>query len=407
MVFLKKKDLIYFWVFIVLYIAINLFLTRLFDIKFNSYYNGSVTLSTYHFLRLLEIVIITVLCFLKQSKNFVKPLIHFNVCLIISWIIDTFVELVFFEKSISLTLIFFCLLITIVCLLNLTVKRISCGLNKIKFYQKYKAYILMAAFIVIYLSIFALNLFIPIKYAILNKSQSYNGRMWMICNLMLIIIATYYIFKIKHFNWLDLVVALMLGISTLMLEHNPIGIIENILCYYAACGIFRKYSHDTKVFNFDFSTTLKSFGFGIIFGIPLAIINVLINGENGFLNMQIYNLPNIWNALRNCSGAISEEITYHFLPFAMVVYWFKNKIPKSYKTQITIYIFLILPHAMNHVAADFALNPMIAILDCIKESIIFGVPFIWLMKNKGIQSNSIAHTIIVLLYRMCGNSYVG
>ena len=230
--------------------------------------------------------------------------------------------------------------------------------------------------------------------------------MWRIGNLSLIVIAAYYIFKTKHFNWADLAVALVVGVVPFVLEHDPLVALENTLCYYAACSIFRKCSYDKKVFNFNFGNTLKSFGFGILFGIPLAIVNVIIDGTHGFLDPQIWNLSNIWNALLNSSGAMSEEITYHFLPLAMVVYWFGSKIPKSYKTQVPIYIFLILPHAMNHIATDFALNPTMAILDCIKEAVIFGIPFIWLMKNKGIQSNSMAHTIVVLLYRICGNRYV-
>lgn len=128
--------------------------------------------------------------------------------------------------------------------------------------------------------------------------------------------------------------------------------------------------------------------------------------NTAFLDPRIWNLPNILNALLNSSGAMSEEITYHFLPLAMVVYWFQKEMPKSYKAQVPIYIFLILPHAMNHIATGFTVDPMLAILECVKESIIFGIPFVWLMKNKGIQSNSMAHTVVVLLYRICGNKYI-
>lgn len=151
---------------------------------------------------------------------------------------------------------------------------------------------------------------------------------------------------------------------------------------------------------------MKSLGFGILFGIPLGIINTL--GTEGFsiFDLQIWNLSNIWNSLGNCSGAISEEITYHFFPFAIVTYWFSGKVPKNYKSQIPIYVFLIMPHAINHIANTFAINPSLAVMDCLKESIIFGIPFIWLMINKGILSNSVCHTIAVLFYRICGNVYI-
>ena len=403
---MKKRDLLYFWVFIVSYMVLNFCLAHIPGITFNSYVEGHITIGTYHFLRLAEIVVVTAFCFLKPFKKFFKPLIYFDVCLIISWIMDNFMHLYLFEKSISLIFVTLAVIITIVCILSYIAEGISRVLNKIEFYKKYKPYIFMATFILFYLMFFALNFFVPLEFGILSRNQSYTGRMWRIGNLSLIVIAAYYIFKTKHFNWADLAVALVVGVVPFVLEHDPLGALENTLCYYAACSIFRKCSYDKKVFNFNFSNTLKSFGFGILFGIPLAIVNVIIDGTHGFLDPQIWNLSNIWNALLNSSGAMSEEITYHFLPLAMVVYWFGSKIPKRYKTQVPIYIFLILPHAMNHIATDFALNPTMAILDCIKEAIIFGIPFIWLMKNKGIQSNSMAHTIVVLLYRICGNRYV-
>lgn len=386
--------------------VLNFCLARIPGIMFNAYAEGHVTIGTYHILRLAEIVVVTAICFFKLFRSFVKPLVYFDTCLIISWIVDTFMRLVLHDESISIIFVTLAVIITIVCLLDFIAKGVSRMLNKIEFYKKYKPYIFMATFLLIYLLIFSLNLFIPPEYGALSRNQSYTARMWMIGNLSLIVIATYYIFKTKHFNWADLAVALVLGVVPFVLEHDPLGALENTLCYYAACSIFRKYSYDKKVFNFNFSMTLKSFGFGILFGIPLAIINVMIDGAHGFLSPQVWSLPNIWNALLNSSGAMSEEITYHFLPLAMAVYWFESKIPKNYKTQISICIFLILPHAMNHIATDFALNPTMAILDCIKEAVIFGIPFIWLMKNKGIQSNSMAHTIVVLLYRICGNRYV-
>lgn len=336
---MKKRDLLYFWVFIVSYTVLNFCLARIPCIMFNVYAEGHVAIGTYHILRLAEIVVVTAICFFKQSRSFVKPLMYFNICLIVSWIVDIFIHLVLHDESISIMFVTLAMIITIMCILSYIAEGISRVLNKIEFYKKYKPYIFMATFILFYLMFFALNFFVPLEFGILSRNQSYTGRMWMIANLSLIVIATYYIFKTKHFNWADLAVSLILGIVPFVLEHNPIALIENMFCYYAACSIFRKCSYDKKVFNFNFGNTLKSFGFGILFGIPLAIVNVIIDGTHGFLDPQIWNLSNIWNALLNSSGAMSEEITYHFLPLAMVVYWFGSKIPKSYKTQVPIYIY--------------------------------------------------------------------
>lgn len=283
---------------------------------------------------------------------------------------------------------------------------LSYKLNKINFYKKYKPYFLMTSFFLVYVLFFAINLLLPVEYKLLSGTASYNSRMWMIGNLSLIILAIYYIFKIKFLNWMDLLMSVALGTFLFAFPKDPINFFQNVVCLYSSCGLFKKFSHEQELYKIKFSKIMKSLGFGILFGIPLGIINTL--GTEGFsiFDLQIWNLSNIWNSLGNCSGAISEEITYHFFPFAIVTYWFSGKVPKNYKSQIPIYVFLIMPHAINHIANTFAINPSLAVMDCLKESIIFGIPFIWLMINKGILSNSVCHTIAVLFYRICGNVYI-
>lgn len=397
----NKKEPFYFVICLTIYLILNFSLTKVFNISFNTYSNGHVTIGAYQILKLIEIILVTTFCFFKKFKSF-KFLIYFDVCLIISWITDIFINFYFIDRSISMMF----LIISTFFVIKYVAEFLSYKLNKINFYKKYKPYFLMTSFFLVYVLFFAINLLLPVEYKLLSGTASYNSRMWMIGNLSLIILAIYYIFKIKFLNWMDLLMSVALGTFLFAFPKDPINFFQNVVCLYSSCGLFKKFSHEQELYKIKFSKIMKSLGFGILFGIPLGIINTL--GTEGFsiFDLQIWNLSNIWNSLGNCSGAISEEITYHFFPFAIVTYWFSGKVPKNYKSQIPIYVFLIMPHAINHIANTFAINPSLAVMDCLKESIIFGIPFIWLMINKGILSNSVCHTIAVLFYRICGNVYI-
>lgn len=151
MIILKKRDLLYFWVLVVSYTVLNFCLARIPGVTFDVYAEGRVTIGTYHILRLAEIVVVTAICFFKRFRSFVKPLIYFDACLIISWIVDTFMRLVLHDESISLTFIALSVIITLVHVLSFIIKSISRVLNKIEFYKKYKPYIFMAIFLLMYL----------------------------------------------------------------------------------------------------------------------------------------------------------------------------------------------------------------------------------------------------------------
>ena len=71
-----------------------------------------------------------------------------------------------------------------------------------------------------YITFFAINLSIPVEYKILSKTTSYTARMWMIGNLSLLILAIYYIFKIKFLNVKDLLISTALGIFTFILSKG-------------------------------------------------------------------------------------------------------------------------------------------------------------------------------------------
>lgn len=80
----------------------------------------------------------------------------------------------------------------------------------------------MTSFFLVYVLFFAINLLLPVEYKLLSGTASYNSRMWMIGNLSLIILAIYYIFKIKFLNWMDLLMSVALGTFLFAFSKDPI-----------------------------------------------------------------------------------------------------------------------------------------------------------------------------------------
>lgn len=110
----NKKEFVYFFLCTIMYVVLNFALTKIFNISFNVHSNGNITLGTYHILRLVEIVLISVFCFFKKFKF----LVYFDICLIISWITDFFINFYFFDKSVSIAFLLLSVIVMFGYMLN-------------------------------------------------------------------------------------------------------------------------------------------------------------------------------------------------------------------------------------------------------------------------------------------------
>lgn len=213
------------------------------------------------------------------------------------------------------------------------------------------------------------------------------GTLWYWNFITIEIISVFYIFKIKKLNFWDFLTGIILSACCCTENFNPVITPVIFFSFLSGTCIFRKYNQ-----KFKFSTNLKNILKNIIFGILIAIIPGIINFTEFLVknyNLEI-NLYNIWPAfLRALNPSISEEIVFRFFMLAVVTDIFKNKIPKTKIANLLIYILLILPHVLMHdeFAQEYWISNIFSmILYLIYNCLVFGIPSVWLIKNKNLWS---------------------
>lgn len=248
------------------------------------------------------------------------------------------------------------------------------------------------AFLAIFSLMYAINFVLPLEKSLL-PFFSINNRAWHWCEFLILVLAIFYIFKIKNLAFKDLSISIVLGLIVYFSQPNMgygyISSIVTTVCYYSACQIFRHYSQQDKFFDLEVRNTAKSFFKGVLYAIPFALINILAIYFT-YANQQIYNfdmlniIPQATSAL---APGISEEIIWHFFLLAFVVDLFGGSIPKNKLALSLTYILTVIPHCLIHLPTVFVENPMMAVIQLIFTSVLFGFPMVWLVKNKNLQTS--------------------
>lgn len=253
-------------------------------------------------------------------------------------------------------------------------------------------YLKIIAFLAIFSLMYAINFVLPLEKSLL-PFFSINNRAWHWCEFLILVLAIFYIFKIKSLTFKDVSISIVLGLIVYFSQPNMgygyISSIVTTVCYYSACQIFRHYSQQDKFFDLEVRNTAKSFFKGVLYAIPFALINILAIYFT-YANQQIYNfdmlniIPQATSAL---APGISEEIIWHFFLLAFVVDLFGGSIPKNKLALSLTYILTVIPHCLIHLPTVFVENPMMAVIQLIFTSVLFGFPMVWLVKNKNLQTS--------------------
>ena len=248
------------------------------------------------------------------------------------------------------------------------------------------------AFLAVFSLIYAINFVLPLEKSLL-PFFNIDNRAWHWCEFLILGLAIFYIFKIKNLAFKDVSISIVLGLIVYFSQSNiGYGYISSIVttvCYYSACQILRLYSQQDKFFDLGVKNTAKSFFKGVLYAIPFALINILAIYFT-YANQQIYNfemlniIPQAKNAL---APGISEEIIWHFFLLAFVVDLFGGSIPKNKLALSLTYILTVIPHCLIHLPTVFVENPIMAVLQLIFISVLFGFPMVWLVKNKNLQTS--------------------
>ncbi len=259
------------------------------------------------------------------------------------------------------------------------------NVKKIQLQKNFKPYLCISIFLAIFFIMFSVNFILPIEKTLTMAFRNITDRAWAWCEILISLIAFYYILKIRKFTFLDFVISIFLGIMVKYTGYSHISAFATIMCYYSACQIFRTYSKQ-ECFDLSSQNIIKSFFTGALISIPFAIIN----------NLAIYivnrtpisfNVTNIirsaWSAL---SPAISEECIFHFFLLAFFQYLFKGTFPKDKLTTFLLYFVCVVPHCLIHIPVIFTQNFEFGIVNLLFTALLFGTPMVWLIKNKNLET---------------------
>ncbi len=238
------------------------------------------------------------------------------------------------------------------------------------------------------------------SFPILNIRFGFIGvlaSLWYWNYILAGLVSVFYVFKMHKFYVLDLVTAIVFGVAmSLQSGFNPVIGSITVIAYYSACCIFRKYSYENKIFKINCRTVLNHVGFGLLIGILPAILNVLEYYIQDGYTLPPFSIDRFFPAaVQALQPGISEEIVFRFFLYAFVLNAFKGMIPKTKFATVLTYALLIIPHCIMHYpTSDFVTNPIGTVLNLTYMCCVFGIPAVWLLKNKSLYSAIAFHWFV-------------
>ncbi len=255
----------------------------------------------------------------------------------------------------------------------------------VKLFKKYsvdwKYFIFWCMFTLLYI----IGIIIPLE--ITPHYHNFQSRVWNWTEILILLLAVYYIIRAKSFQWKQAVIALLLGaicLFSLFRDPRTVDIIVTSVCvivtFYAACRLYELADIENVSIHIGIVKSIRYFGLGAVISIPLAVLNVLYFSLSRQINMR--NM--LSSAVFALKPAIAEEVVFRFFLLSYVYYLFRGKAETRLKN-VLIYILLIIPHELLHYPDLFVESPGWAVVMSIVGSIVFGLPMALLMKKKNLQ----------------------
>lgn len=237
----------------------------------------------------------------------------------------------------------------------------------------------------IFILLYVVGILLPLE--ITPHYHNYMSRIWNWTEILILLLAVYYIIKLKNFQWRQSAIALLLGATCLVsLFRDPriVDIIITSICvmvsFYAACRLYELADVENETIHINLSGSIRYFCLGAVISIPLAFLNVLYFS----LNHPIHVRNVLTSAVFALKPAIAEEVVFRFFLMAYAYYIIHGKTNKRILNAF-IYILLIVPHEMLHYPDLLIKSPVFAIAMCLLNSVLFGLPMAILMKKKNLQ----------------------
>lgn len=233
--------------------------------------------------------------------------------------------------------------------------------------------------------LYVIGIIIPLE--ITPHYHNFQSRVWNWTEILILLLAVYYIIRAKSFQWKQAVIALLLGaicLFSLFRDPRTVDIIVTSVCvivtFYAACRLYELADIENVSIHIGIVKSIRYFGLGAVISIPLAVLNVLYFSLSRQINMR--NM--LSSAVFALKPAIAEEVVFRFFLLSYVYYLFRGKAETRLKN-VLIYILLIIPHELLHYPDLFVESPGWAVVMSIVGSIVFGLPMALLMKKKNLQ----------------------
>ncbi len=253
-----------------------------------------------------------------------------------------------------------------------------------------KLFISFGAFILLY----AVGIMLPLEAT--PHYHNYMSRVWNWTEILVLLLAIYYIIKAGTFQWRQAVTGLFLGVTCLIaLFRDPrtADVIVTGVCvmvtFYAACRLYELAGEENVSICIGIAGSIRCFVWGAVISIPLAVLNVLY-----FSLSHSISVRNVFqSAVFALKPAVAEEVVFRFFLLAYAYYLLQGK-PQQRFWNVCIYILLVIPHELLHYPDLWMKSPGRAIVMCILGSGLFGLPMALLMKRKNLQMAMGMHWLI-------------
>ena len=240
-------------------------------------------------------------------------------------------------------------------------------------------------FLGIFILLYIVGILLPLRFT--PHYYTYMSRIWNWTEILIMLLALYYIVKTRIFKWRQAITAVLLGavcLVSLFRDPRTADIIMTSICvmvtFYAACQLYEQANIDNASIHISLSGSIRYFVLGTFIAVPLAFLNVMYFSFSR--QIHIHNL--IHSAIFALKPAIAEEVIFRFFLLAYSYYILGDKVKKHF-FHVFIYIILIVPHELLHYPDQFIKSPFFALGMCILNGLLFNLPMAILMKRKNLQ----------------------
>ncbi len=251
----------------------------------------------------------------------------------------------------------------------------------------------VASIIAVYSALYTTNYLLPVE------NINLTSRIWNWSQTALTLTAIVVILlRLKQLTLRPVLIGLALGLVSAVShwQHDPYIFwcaqegLAVLFCFTAGVLLFKDRVVIVNTFDASPLIQLKNAGIGILFALPLAVLNNLYFYLNSG-SMQFTSL--VTSALEALSPAIHEEVVFRFFILALVIFLLRYYLLDRRVMALAVFL-AVVPHSLNHLPELFQQNPVMGLVMLTLTSLLFGLPMALLQIKKDLGSAIAFHWFI-------------